>query len=325
MQTIYQMDDATVEVFTTREEWLAARRSYGIGSSDVPAIVGVSRFQSALSLYHEKLGVTKPSAAYEEMARWGHILEEPISQRYAEETKRAVYDPNAGGHFKIMRSRARPHMIASVDRLIVGVQEGGKPLPGVGHGVLEIKNAHLMMKDQWLGEHNNEPPVEYQIQLQHQLAVSGATWGSIAALIGGSMFVWADVPRDQALIDKLIQLEDEFMARLEARDPPKADGSESSTDVLKRIYPKDTGATVVLPIEAVEYHFELEGAKEAEKAAKANIDKYSNLLKQLIGDATCGVMADGNAYTYKLQSRAEFVSPYCEFRVLRPKKGGSKK
>lgn len=316
---------AIVEQFATREEWLEARRGFGIGSSDVPAIVGISRFQSALSLYHEKLGVTKPSAAYAEQARWGQILEEPISQRYAEETHRILLNPNADGRWTIVRNRERPHMIASVDRLIIGhAPAPAVKAPAAGVGVLEVKNAHLMMKDEWLGEHNNEPPVEYQVQLQHQLHCTGALWGSIAALIGGSMFVWADVPRDEALIAKLCELEDEFMVRLKDRNPPKADGSESSREVLKRIYPKDTGATVSLPIDAVEWHLELEAAKEAEKAAKKTIDEYSNLLKQAIGDATCGLLADGNVYTHKLQSKREFVSPYCEFRVLRFKKGNTR-
>ncbi len=323
MQTA-ELTDSLVETFPTREAWLEARKTFGIGSSDVPAIVGVSRFQSALALYHEKLGLTRPSANYEELARWGQILEEPISQRYAEETKRVIHNPNAGGVWTIVRAKDRPHMIASVDRFIVGVPEDAKPAPAPPIGVLEIKNAHLMMKDEWLAEHNNEPPVEYQVQLQHQLAVTGAKWGSIAALIGGSMFVWADVPRDEELIAKLVELEDEFMERLRTRTPPKADGSESSREVLKRIYPKDTGATVQLPIEAIEWHLELEAAKKAEKDAKAAIDLNSNLLKQAIGDATCGLLPDGNLYTLKQQARAEFVSPYVEFRVLRFKKGATR-
>jgi len=327
--------NAKVESFATREEWLAARRTYGIGSSDVPAILGISRFQSALALYHEKKGLKAPSPATEEQRRWGQILEEPIAQRFALETKRPVYNPN-DGDFKILRRTDRPFMIASVDRIQICdahnamsqgfvLAEGMTPAPAEGMGILEIKNAHLMMRDEWQGEHaNNQPPVEYQVQLQHQLAVTGALWGSIAALIGGVIFLWADVPRDQELIDRLIDMEAEFMRRLELSDPPLADGSESSRDVLRKLYPKDNGQLITLGPEALEWHHALEAAKLARKQAEADEALMSNLLKQAIGENTGGILPDGNIYTHKWQERAEFLSPKSEFRVLRLKQAGKK-
>jgi putative phage-type endonuclease len=327
--------NAKIESFATREAWLAARRTYGIGSSDVPAILGISRFQSALALYHEKKGLKAPSPGAEEQRRWGQILEEPIAQRFALETKRVVYNPN-DGDFKILRRTDKPFMIASVDRIQAAdpiaasglgmlVGDGVKLGPAGGFGVLEVKNAHLMMRDEWVGEKaNNQPPVEYQVQLQHQLAVTGALWGSIAALIGGVIFLWADLPRDQELIDRLIEMEGEFMRRLELSDPPAADGSESSREVLKKLYPKDNGQLITLPAESLEWHNALEAAKLAKKAAEADEALMSNLLKQAIGENTGGILPDGNIYTHKWQERAEFVSPKAEFRVLRLKSAGKR-
>lgn len=339
MATIETIPDlrAEVETFATREEWLAARRTYGIGSSDVPAILGISRFQSPLALYHQKKGLEDPSPAYQEHARWGQILEGPIAQRFSEETGRAVFDPNESGDFKILRRTDKPWMIASVDRiqaatlpqahnLGMSLGEDVKPAPRAGLGILEVKNAHLYMRDEWMGEAaNNQPPVEYQVQLQHQLAVSGALWGSIAALIGGMIFVWADLERDQALIDKLIELEDEFRLRLELSEPPPADGSESTKEVLKKLYPKDTGEVIQLPSESADWHAGLAAAKLARDKAEADFDLYSNLLKQAIGSATAGILPNGEQYTYRQQSRKEMVMPYCEFRVLRHSKGGGRK
>lgn len=308
--------------YDSRQDWLAARETLGIGSSDVPAIVGVSRFASALSLYYDKLGLsTRDTTKYQEFARWGNLLEEPISQRYAEETKRVLVNPNADGKWSIAQSATHPFMIASADRFVIDtprVEGAAPPPPGSGVGVLEVKNAHLMMAHEWTAEHNNEPPVEYQVQLQHQLAVTGAQWGSIAALIGGCLFVWADLARDEALIARLIELETEFMGRLERREPPAADGSESSRAILAHIYPKDKGTSVVLPPEAIDWHKGLIVAKTIEKLAKADIENYSNLLRQQIGDATVGVLPGGaGGYTWKWQERKEYVVPAGESRVLR--------
>lgn len=316
MQTI-EVPAATLDSFPTRKEWLAARQTFGIGSSDVPAIMGLSRFQSPLSLYHRKLGVVEDNAAYREHAEWGHILEEPIAQRYAMKTNRQVLDPNAGGVWTIARSKEHPWMIASVDRFTAAVREDTTPAPAEGLGVLEIKNAHLFMADEWGPDNNNEPPVEYQVQAQHQLAVTGLQWCSIAALIGGVKFVWADIRRDDALIEKLIEIEAEFMERLHARRPPDADGSDATAATLKKLYPKDYGTSIDLPVEAIEWHNELQRLKKIEKEAKAEAQTYENKLKAAIGEHSIGVIAGHGFYSHKLQSRAGYTVDACEFRVLR--------
>lgn len=315
----------TVEKFATREAWLEARQTYGIGSSDVPAILGLSRFQSPLALYHQKLGITIEHPRTAEQRKWGQLLEEPIARAYADETKRIVVNPNEEGDYSIMRSIPHPFMLASVDRYVLprtpDAEPHGVPPPADGMGILEVKNAHLFMADQWGPENNNEPPVEYQVQLQHQLAVSEAQWGSIAALIGGSMFVWTDLARDEALIKTLIEIESDFMRRLELREPPSADGSESTRQVLKALYPKDDGTSITLPAEALEWSDALQTAKTQGKLAKAEEDKYSNLLRQALGESTYGLLPDGTSYSHKWQKRKEFVSPEAEFRVLRYHQG----
>lgn len=322
MTDVIELPDATLDSFPTRAEWLDARRSYGIGSSDVPAILGISRFQSPLSLYHEKLGVKAESEGSRDAREWGLILEEPIAQRYALKTGRTIVNPNAGGAWTIARSTARPWMIASVDRFALPAEDERPTTPP---GVLEIKNAHLFMADLWGPENNNEPPVEYQVQLQHQLAVTGLRWGSIAALIGGVRFVWADIPRDEELIAKLIEIEGDFRARLIDRHPPEADGSESTRELLKKLYPRDTGEVVELSIDALEWHHELQHWKGIEKVAKQHVAEFENKIKAAIGGATAGTIPGGITYTHKLQRRAGYTVEPTEFRVLRLQGGGKGK
>src|SRR4051812_40261636 len=80
--------------FTDRKEWLQGR-TLGIGSSDAASILGLSRFQSALSLYYDKLGLKEPNPNTEERREWGLALEEPIANRYAAITKRFIARPPA--------------------------------------------------------------------------------------------------------------------------------------------------------------------------------------------------------------------------------------
>lgn len=310
--------------FKTEEEWLKARQTTGIGASEVPAILGLSRFDSPLSLYSEKLGLTSRSAKYAESARWGKILEAPIAERYTAEVGRTLAPAQP---FSFYVNPKYPHALASIDRFINGVLADSPVVPytpGPLPAPLEIKNVHFVMRDQWSEESNNEPPVEYQVQCQYQMAVTGLPWCSIAGLIGGFEFKWADMKRDDALIEKIMASVDEFWFRLLKRDPPRADELEATSDVLKALYPKDNGQTVSLGVDALEWAGELERAKEARKALDTEIDKYSNLLKQAIGDNTAALLPDGSLYTHKWQKRDGYEVKPTEYRVLRPKKASGR-
>jgi putative phage-type endonuclease len=310
--------------FEDRAGWLEGRRTLGIGSSDAAVILGVSRFKSPLALFYEKRGerrVTNPDAdkTRDELRAWGNILEEPIAQRYSAEVGRFVAKPP---EFSVAVSRTTPFAIASVDRFINGVREGGKAAPDgrVTPGILEIKNAHLFVADMWSEENNNEPPVEYQIQVQHQMMVTGCQWGSIAALIGGSKFLYADVQRDEQVIAVLREREAEFWQRVLDNRPPEADGSESARETLAKIYPRETtGEFVTLPPEALDWHQALIAAKKAEKDAAEIAALNANKIRQAIGENVGGTLPDGTVYTLKSQSREGYTVKPATFRVLRQK------
>jgi hypothetical protein len=76
-------------------------------------------------------------------------------------------------------------MVAALDMEIKdpSLDAGAQKLdfPAKGNGSLEIKT-----KDPWAEFFDEEgnPPLEVMVQHQHQLAVSGFEWGSIAVLMG---------------------------------------------------------------------------------------------------------------------------------------------
>jgi predicted phage-related endonuclease len=215
-----------------------------------------------------------------------------------------------------------PFAIASLDFIVCGVRENGlrppvtyETLPPVG--ALEVKNASVYVAKEWGEENNNEPPLQYQIQLQHQLMVTGLAWGSIAALVGGSHFIWADRARDEQLINIIAEKEAEFWQRVIDRRPPEADGAEATREILRQIYPKDTGESIALDAEAIEWHEALVAAKGQKKVAEFDIDTYSNKLRQAIGDATVATLPNGVVYTHKWQDRAAYSVEAGGSRILR--------
>ncbi|MET0742978.1 MAG: lambda-exonuclease family protein [Microvirga sp.] len=306
--------------FDKKSEWLEARRTLGIGSSDAAAILGISRYKSAFQLFQEKLGVMPASKNETELLEWGNILEEPIAQRYSMETNRRVINPNVtqdGARvFTIIRSQSVDFQIAQVDRFVEKLPDQGEnPEEDRDFGVLEIKNAHFFVGKSWLDE--QEPPLEFTVQLQHQLAVTGKQWGSIAALIGGCRFVWGDIARDNEFIELLTKAEDEFWERLKRNEAPPPDGSEWTAKTLAKLFPGENGQIIPAPIEAVDWHVELAKAKQQEKDVLATRGQMENRIKAAIGENTGIRLPDGTIYTWKTQRRREFVSKATTFKVLR--------
>lgn len=296
---------------SVREDWLKQRRITGIGASEAPIILGLSHFKSPFQLYHEKLGLEVESDAEVESREWGLALEDPIAARFEKETKRMVYKPPV---YTIYQNDEHPFMIATLDRWQHAECDGVVvPSP------LELKTAHWNIRSRW----EEEPPIEYIVQVQHQMAVTGAPMASIAALIGGMEFLWCDVKRDDELIAQLIRLESEFWMQCIAQTPPPVDGSDETRATLKALYKKETGLVVPLPIEVLEWDSEMVAAKAIIDEQQKRLDLNKNRIINAIGSATAGQCSNGLMFTYKSQTRPATVSKESTFRVLR-KKGAPK-
>lgn len=295
-----------------REAWLAARRS-GIGSSDAPAILGLTKWRSSLQVYAEKAGLINPSVEETDAQRWGKLLEPVIAAEYERETKRTTYDP---GPFTIQRCADAPFMLATLDRLVVGFFDATTKPPVEAPGVLELKTASVFKREEW----HDEPPLMYQVQLQHQLAVTGHLWGSLAVLIGGQSFYWADIKRNDAFIDKLMLREAEFWERIQQRRPPPPDGSKASRETLQALYPKEEiDDTVRLGAEALSWDAEREAGHRVIKIQEDIIDEIDNKLRAAIGMHVAGVLPNGVRYVWKTEPRKAYSVEASARRVLRRK------
>src|SRR5215510_7142407 len=134
-------------------------------------------------------------------------------------------------------------MIATIDARV-----DGAPDPG-SLGTLEIKNVSSYVGQRW---NEGQPPVEFTVQLQHQMLVTGDQWGSIAALIGGVFFVWCDIPRDDEFCELLVQDVQNFVKRVHDRRPPPPDDKQITTDFLQKLYAIEAPKRIELPIDLVD-------------------------------------------------------------------------
>ena len=209
-----------------RQAWLAIRQR-GIGSSDAAAAVGLSPYKSPLTLWLEKTGRQLPEdVSGKEAVVWGTVLEPVLARVYAERTGRRVRRVNA-----VLQHPEHPWMLANIDREVTGA-------PDVQ--ILECKTAGIHGSRLW----RDGVPEYVQLQVMHQLAVTGKQAADVAVLLGGQHLEIHRIERDDRLIARLIDLERQFWQYVENDTPPPADGSDSAESALRCLYPDDTGQTV---------------------------------------------------------------------------------
>lgn len=296
----------------TREQWLAERRT-GIGGSDAASIMDASPRRSAYAIWADKLGLVPSDDEESEEAEWGKRLESAVALKYREVTGRSV---NLYGSSvpKIFRHARLPFMLGSLDADVVDDKHDGP-------GVFEIKTTGAFHADDWV----EFAPLYYQVQLQHYLAVTGRRWGSFAVLIGGQKFKWYDVERNDAFIATLEARCAWFWGLVQRQEAPPVDGSESTTEALKAIYPGDSGETIDLGGEAIDWVADLDEAKSAIAALEEQKRGIENKIRAAMGSAAVGVVPGAGKFTLKLQTRAEHVVQASSFRPLRWTKAKEKK
>lgn len=297
-----------------REGWLAARRS-GIGASDAPALFGDSPYGSAFSVYASKLGL-EDAETEADFLTVGREIEPVIlrlfaNPRYGPDPPREIR--RGGG---LMRSRRWPWMLATLDAWQIDRSDPSSP------GVLEAKNRVFEAVD----EGDLVLPRDVWIQVQHQLAVTGWTWGSVAWLEYGRRPRYADVGRDDDFIrDALVpRCEGFWTANVEAgiAPDPGIGNADATAAALKRIYPEAKAEkTVDLPAWANDDARRYPEILDAERALRAEKKAIRNRFLAAIGDAEYGrVPESGRIWSAKTIQRRGYTVEPTSYRDLRPTK-----
>ena len=267
-----------------QQDWLAIRQQ-GIGSSDAAAAVGLNPYQSMLALWLIKTGrqasIGNDAEANLDQADpmyWGKILEPIVAQHYQQRTGAKVRRVNA-----VLQHPEQPWMLANLDYRISGDSSVG---------ILECKTAGEFGARRW----KDGVPDDIQLQVQHQLAVTGEHAADVAVLICGQRLQIHRIHRDDALINRLIALEQQFWHYVETDTAPPADGSASAQHALQQLYPRDSGLVLdwqdneVLSAAfdaLIDVRTELEACQQHE-------DQLKQRIQQAMGDASQAVFAHGS-------------------------------
>lgn len=252
-----------------RDQWLQERQN-GIGGSDAPAVLGLSKWRTPLQVYLEKRGEAEPQAESEPM-RWGTRLEPLVRQEYADRTGEVVRLPDG-----LLRHPKYPWMLATID----GVTDSQR--------LVEIKTARTA--EGWGEPGTDEVPQAYLIQVQHYLAVTALPVADVAVLIGGQDFRLYEVPADRELQDMIVEQEAEFWRRVQDGTPPDP---VTYADVVARYGRTSRAATVVATPAVLDAVRTLRQIKAEREALDAREEAARAVVMQALGDADTLVDADG--------------------------------
>jgi predicted phage-related endonuclease len=293
--------------YATREEWLAARRHI-LTSTDVGAIVGVSKWASASSVFASK--VAGMEGEENEHMVVGRSVQPGIAAAY--QTIRMLRNPdepvdivNIDGHALFFTDDGRHG--TSLDCLqTIGTR---------GIGVLEIKATSGFPE---------EPYDEWVTQVQWQMYVTGCEYGTIAALCGGTSMRFWDITPDVDLIEPLKVAADAFWAQhVLSGVPPAPDGSDSARRAVRSMFPTSIpGTEVTLTVEDLDAVMEIQAAKEAIDAYRKRADALEDGLKLKMGNAETAYLPNGWKLTWKSSERkGYYVQPAQTrtFRIVVPK------
>lgn len=263
--------------YASREEWLQARTG-GIGGSDAPAILKKTTWASPYSVWAEKRGLVRPEQIENQRLTIGHVLEPAIAKLYELETGDETTDP---GDFRIFEGEER-FQFATLDRL-------SDRIP-----IVELKTAGNS------GDWRNGPPLNYQIQVQHQMAVVNADRAVIAVLFGSPTFQFAafEIERNDRFIAAMTNAERVFWEMVEGDVSPEVDESEATRNALQR-FGFAKGKEIELPGEIGSLSNRLRKVKRLADRMNEIQTGIENRIKAVMGDAEIGLLSGRPAFTWK--------------------------
>lgn len=272
----------------SHDEWLTLRKK-SIGGSDAGAIVGMNSYASAVTVYCDKLGLSKVKEEQSEAMRLGTDLEGYVAQRFTELTGKKVRNDNF-----MYQHDEYDFITANIDRVVVGENAGLECKTMSGFASYDFENGDV--------------PAAYFCQCQHYMAVMGFNKMYLCVLQFQKGVFVVEIDRDQKFIDELIEAECRFWHdNVEAHIMPAPDDSDATSEMLQELWPEQNkGMEIELPSLQNDAKRYLE-ISEMEKQLKEQKNEIANRIKAEMQDAEKAT-SEGYYTTWKSQSRESFDS-----------------
>jgi putative phage-type endonuclease len=254
-----------------RVAWLAERRK-GIGASECAAALGLSPFETPLSLWARKLGL-QPDVAENEAMEIGTLMEPIIEELYERRTGWGIAKTQI-----FVREPGPGILSATID----GLRNDDRPV--------EFKTISAFKAGSIGDEDTDELPEHWLCQAAQQMYLLNAPRLDFAILIGGQRFAVRTVERNDRLIAAMLPRLREFWRCVETREAPPAMGADVA--FLQALHPGCEGE-VELTSDLAAWASEYQGYGVMIREMEDARDQAKARLLEALGDHAIGLLPDG--------------------------------
>ena len=219
----------------SKTEWLRFRQM-GIGGSDIASVCGINQWKSPLALWHEKTEKIQEEEEENIPAEVGLALE-PFMKRRFEKWIEKEEGANVTVAIVpyILQHKTNKIALANLDGVFIH--------PDKLACLTEYKTTSEHFYKQWQDENL---PDNYYLQIQWYLYVTGLEYCYLSFLIGNRKFDVLLIERNQEVIDEIVEKADFFWKTyVMSKVAPVPDGSFSSGEALKKMYPKEEEGKII--------------------------------------------------------------------------------
>lgn len=263
-------------------EWHAARAD-GLGGSEIAAVLGLSKWASRYSLWHEKKGLM-PERVQNAQMTVGKYVEPSILAWWRDQHPEFGVTEETGTY----RSTERPWQIANPDHIAESLAA-----PAV---IVECKFA--IYDYEWGDEGTDQIPPYYLAQCRWYLDVFDLDTCYVAVLFGGSgRFAEYVVKQDQADVHLMRAEGEAFIDSLAANERPDIDAHGATYEVLRETAPGVGSGDLECSQEVMAQYLD---AKHDLDAAKTAMQFATNRVLGLLNDCDARrAVHDGKPFAHK--------------------------
>ena len=251
-----------------KQESDEAFRARHVGAAEVAALFDCHPWLTHFELFHRKAGtIDTPEFGGNERVEWGIRMEPVIIEAACE---RFGYRP-----------------LATPERLSNAKGFGGHPdkivmCPRRGRTILEVKTADWLVAKKW----GDEPPLNYLLQNQTYMGLSGCLHGDVIVLVGGNELRKFEYEFRPVLFADMEARVSEFWKSIADGTAPKPDFSRDGKTLIDVLgEPTDEVCDLSHDKHADELAIEFLDAKAAATAADLRADVAKAELLFRIGEA----------------------------------------
>jgi putative phage-type endonuclease len=279
-------------------------RTKYLGGSDIGAILGFSKYRTALDVWLEKTGRIV-NEVDNLPVRFGSFAESFVASEYANQTGYTLIHSESG-----VAHPQHPFMVGHIDRYVFESANRSDELfhsdgSCAASHLLECKTASPFNQSDWSELGTDEVPMSYLVQCLWYLAITNLERCDIAVLFGNSDFRIYEVYRDQELEDLIIAKAAAFWNDYVQLDtPPPAQCESDYQHLFKR---EITGKAIEADPIICELTKKLQLLNSEIKSKELEISQ----IKQTI----MGQMGEAELLTYQGQVLATWRSPKQSYRL----------